>query len=144
MSILGKELLLKTIPKILDNTITYTKQDEQKVTFGYNITKEEEHIDFNKTIEEVHNQIRGLYPFPTAYCLIDDLEVKILEAYIGEKQSNFSPSTVCDITKDSFGISTKDNLIYVTKVKPFGKKEMSSKDFINGLDKAKFLHSIVK
>ena len=49
-----------------------------------------------------------------------------------------------EINKDNIGISTKDKIIYITKVKPFGKKEMSALDFINGLDKEKVLNSIVE
>ena len=144
LSKMGAELLIDTIPQILVGSANRIKQDDNEATFAWNIKREEEHVDFNKSAKEVYNQIRGLYPFPTAYALINDVEVKLLEAYIGDKRSNFSPSTVCDITKDAFAISTKDYLVYITKVKPFGKKAMDAADYINGLDKSKFLHSIVK
>ena len=56
LSILGRDLLKETLPNIFSGNITRTKQDESKVTFAYNIKREEEKIDFNKTKEEVFNQ----------------------------------------------------------------------------------------
>ena len=143
LSIMGRDLLLETLPSIINGTNKRIPQDHSKATFAWNIKREEEHIDFNKTAREIYNQVRGLYPWPTANTIINGNEVKVLECYIGDKDSNFSSGTICEITKDSIGICTKDKVIYITKVKPFGKKEMSALDYINGLNKEKVLNSIV-
>ena len=143
LSIMGKELLLETLPSIIDGTNNRTPQNNEEATYAYNISREEEHIDFNRPAKEIYNQVRGLYPWPKANTIIDGLEVKVLECFISDKDSNFSSGTICDITKDSIGICTKDKVIYITKVKPFGKKEMLALDYINGLNKEKILHSIV-
>ena len=144
LSIMGKELLLETLPSIIDGTNNRTPQNNEEATYAYNISREEEHIDFNRPAKEIYNQVRGLYPWPKANTIIDGLEVKVLECFISDKDSNFSSGTICDITKDSIGICTKDKVIYITKVKPFGKKEMLALDYINGLNKEKILHSIVE
>ena len=144
LSKIGAELLIETLTNILVGSVTRIKQNNEEATYAWNIKREEEHIDFNRTAKEVYNQIRGLYPFPIAYCLINNEETKILEAYIGQKEESISSSTICDITKDAIGISTKDKTIYITKIKPFGKKEMLVKDYLNGIDKNKLLHSIVE
>lgn len=144
LSVIGAELLIETLTNLLVGSATRTKQDDKEATYAWNIKREEEHINFNRSAKEVYNQIRGLYPFPKAYCLLNNEETKVLEAYIGEKESDISSSTICDITKDAIGISTKDKIIYITKIKPFGKKEMLVKDYLNGLDKNKLLHSIVE
>ena len=60
------------------------------------------------------------------------------------KESSLSAGTICEINKDNIGICTKDKVIYITKVKPFGKKEMSCLDYINGLSKEKVIHTIVE
>ncbi|MGN1371078.1 MAG: methionyl-tRNA formyltransferase [Candidatus Coprovivens sp.] len=144
LSIMGKELLLETLPSIIEKTNNRTPQNNEEATYAYNISREEEHIDFNRPAKEIYNQVRGLYPWPKANTIIDGLEVKVLECFISDKDSNFSSGTICDITKDSIGICTKDKVIYITKVKPFGKKEMLALDYINGLNKEKILHSIVE
>lgn len=60
-------------------------QNEEGLTFSYNISREDEHIDFNKTKIEVFNQIRGLNPCPVSYAILDDEEIKIYEVIIGEE-----------------------------------------------------------
>lgn len=144
LSKLGSELLLQTLPSIVDGTNNRTPQNHDEATYAWNIKREEEHLTFNRPSKEILNQIRGLNPWPTANAIILDQEVKILEAYIGEKDSKLSPGIVCEINKDNFAITTNDKIIHITKVKPFGKKIMDARDYINGMDREKFLNSIVK
>ena len=142
LSNMGKELLMETLPSIINRTNNRIKQDDSMATYGYNITREEEHIDFNTSSLAVYNKVRGLNPWPKAYTIINNEEIKIIDCYIGEEDSNFSSGTICIIDKEHFGICTKDKIIYVTKVKPSGKREMSILDYINGLDKEKVLNTI--
>ena len=144
LSQMGKDLLLETLPSIIDGTNNRIPQNDEDSSYAWNIKREEEHITYNKTAKEVYNQIRGLYPWPTAYTIINETEVKVLEARIGENDSKFSPGTICEVNKDSIGICTNDKIIYITKVKPFGKKAMDARDYINGLNKEKTLHSIAE
>ncbi len=144
LSMMGKYLLKETLPSIINGTNSRTPQDNNLATYAYNISREEEHLDFNSSSKDIYNKVRGLYPWPKANTIINDQEVKILECFIGEKDSTLSPGTICEINKDNIGICTKDKIIYITKVKPFGKKEMNALDYINGLQKEKVLHSIVK
>ncbi len=143
LSLLGKDLLLDTLPDIINGTNKRIPQDNSQATYAYNITREEEHIDFNCSAKEVYNKVRGLYPWPKANTIINNQEVKILECYISDEDSTLSAGTICKIDKDKLGICTKDKVIYITKVKPFGKKEMAALDYINGLQKDKVLNSIV-
>ncbi len=144
LSILGKELLVRTLPSIAIGSNPRTPQNNDEATFAWNITREEEHIDFNATAREVFNKVRGLYPWPKAYTVINGDEVKVLECFIGDKDSTLSAGTICEINKDNIGICTKDKVIYITKVKPFGKKEMTCLDYVNGLSKEKVINTIVK
>jgi len=144
LSKMGAELLMEILPSIINGTNKREVQDHDKATFAYNITREDEHINFNCPARDVFNKVRGLNPWPKAYMIFNEQEVKVLECYIGKETSKFSPGTVVELNKDSIGISTIDKIVYITKVKPFGKKEMSALDFINGLDKEKVLHSIVE
>lgn len=143
LSPMGRDLLLETLPSIIEGTNKRIPQNHDEATFAWNIKREEEHIDFNRTAREVFNQVRGLNPWPKAHTIIDGVEIKVLECYISDIDSKFSSGTICDIKKDSIGICTKDKVVYITKVKPFGKKEMLALDYINGINKEKILHSIV-
>lgn len=143
LSVIGSSLLIKTLPSIFNETNKRTKQNENEVTYAYNITREEEKIDFNKTAREIFNQIRGLYPFPIAYTTLDDEIIKILESKITEETSG----KIGEITKaDKNGITVKckDKSITITKLKPSGKKEMNANDFINGRGKNNIIGRIFK
>ena len=134
LSRIGADLLIKTLPSIIAGTNNRIVQEESKVTFGYNIKREEEHVDFNDLGKNILNKIRGLNPWPMANILVNDEEYKILEADFSKKE-NTVPYKITEITKDSIGIECQDGIIYIKVIKPFGKKIMNVKDFLNGTKK---------
>ena len=135
LSEIGSKLLLDTLPSIINKTNVRIKQDESLVTYGYNITREDERLDFNLTGKEIINKIRGLNSWPLANFLLNDLEYKVLEAYFIKSKVD-KANKIIDIKKDAIGISCKDGIIYLTKIKPFGKKVMDVKSYLNGTDKS--------
>lgn len=144
LSIMGKELLLDTLPSIIDGTNNRIKQNEDEVTFGYNIQREEEHIDFNRTSREIFNHIRGLCPFPSSYALLDGVEVKIYDSYIGNKKYAANTGKICNIYKDGLGVCTRDGEIVITDIKISGKKRMKIKDYLNGVKGDTLLGKVFK
>ena len=131
LSLIGRDLLIKTLPSIFDETNASIPQNNEEATYGYNIKREEELIDFNKTSREVFNQIRGLYPFPVGYATLEGESIKILESHIGNNNEGISGEIV-NVSKQGIGVMCKDKEIFITLVKPEGKKEMTAIDFING------------
>ncbi|WP_312372516.1 methionyl-tRNA formyltransferase [Lachnoclostridium sp.] len=133
LSLLGAELLIETLPNIISGQINRIVQNEEEVTFGYNISREDEHIDFNKTKIEVFNHIRGLNPWPVSYAVLDDEEIKIYEIIIGEDiYKEKSNGEIVKLYKDGIGIKVSDGEIILKTIKPSGKKKMSVKDYFNG------------
>lgn len=134
LSIMGRDLLLKTLPSIIEGTNKRIKQNEDEVTYAYNIKREEEHIDLSKTRREVFNQIRGLSPVPGANLLVDGEEFKIYASEISERKfTNKEIGEVTGLYKEGIGVMTSDGEIILTDIKPFGKKRMSASSYINGL-----------
>ena len=131
LSILGRDLLLKTLPDIFNGTVKRIKQDPNEVTFAYNIKPNEEKIDFTKTAREVFNQIRGMYPFPIAYTTLDNLVIKVCESKVGTIKTG-KCGEIVKIYKDGIGVMCSDKEIILTRIKPSGKKEMSVQDYLNG------------
>ena len=129
---LGAKLLIDTLPSIVTGTNRRIKQNETEATYGYNITREEEHIDFNKSGILIDRLVRGLYSWPLANTIIGDTEYKIVAGYFVKGKEN--PGMISDISKKVLGIGCLDGTYYVTKIKPAGKKIMDIKDFLNGID----------
>lgn len=144
MSKLGKELLMDTLPSIINGTNKRIKQQEEDVTFGYNITKEEEKIDFNKPSINIYNLIRGLSSIPGAYAYLDKKRLKIYESKLTNLKSTKKPGTIENITKEGMYISTKDNQIKITNIKLEGKKRCQVSDFINGIKTNEYIGKVLE
>ena len=143
LSLLGKELLLKTLPNIITGNITRTKQNEKLVTFAYNIKREDEHIDFNNNAKNVFNLVRGLNPFPGAFAILNDKIIKIYAGRIGEN-SNKHPGEISKIYNDGIAVSTNDYDYIITELKEEGKKKISAKEYINGKNKNELIGKVLK
>ena len=79
LSVLGSDLLLKTLPSIINGTNSRIKQDNSNATYCHNISHEEELIDFNKNTLEIFNQVRGMNPYPVAYFNLNNNVYKVYE-----------------------------------------------------------------
>lgn len=134
LSILGANLLIDTLPSIINHTNHREKQEENEVSYAYNIKREDERLDLNDTGFNVLNKIRGLNPFPTANILVNNEEFKVLDATF-ESHLESIPGKVREVRKDSIGIDVKDGTIYIKELKPFGKKTMKTKDYLNGVSR---------
>ncbi len=137
LSILGKDTLANVLKSIFNKTNTRIKQGDN-YTLAPMLTREDEHIDFNNNGRDIINKIRAFNPWPLANIIIDNKEIKVIEAKFVKKDVNIVGEIV-DITKDKLGISCNDGIIYLEKIKPMGKKEMDIKSFLNGIDKKEYL-----
>jgi len=144
MSHLGKELLIKTLPTIIDGTNTRIKQNEEDVTFGLNIKKEEEKIDFNMSSVNIHNLIRGLSSVPGAYCFINNKRLKIYKSELTNCKSVGEAGKIEKIDKTGIYVNTNDDIIKITDIKLEGKKRCLIKDFINGINRDDYLGKVLK
>ncbi len=141
LSRLGSELLNEVLPSIINKTNKRIKQNEAEVTYAPTIKREDEHLDFRLSAKEVYNKVRGLNSWPLANMMLDGEEIKVIEGYIGENAHK--PGEIVDIKKDALGISCKDQIFYITKIKPAGKKVMMVRDYLNGKSKESLLHKSV-
>lgn len=130
----GKQLLKETLPSILNGTNERIRQDEDKVTFASNISREQERIDWSRSGTEIHNQIRGLYPWPGAYSVFQGENVKIWSAEKSDVQAEGTPGMIIKRSKDKLIIKTGDQIsIAITELQPAGKKRLSAEEFMNGV-----------
>ncbi|MCT8139775.1 methionyl-tRNA formyltransferase [Anaerobacillus sp. CMMVII] len=133
LSVIGAELLSHTIPNLVAGKITPIKQDDEKVTFAPNISREKEKINWNNGGVSIYNQIRGLHPWPVAYTLFQEQPLKIWWAEKVVKQTDGLPGTIVSIEKDGFIVSTGDETsIKITDLQPSGKKRMTAEQFLRG------------
>ena len=128
LSMLGAELLIETLPSIFDGTCCSIKQDDSLSSIARIITRDDEELNFDDDAINVYNRIRALSNIG-AYVKLDDFNMKIFKAEIGDK-SSLEPG--CITMDKSIRISTRTNDIVVQELQIPGKKRMLARDYLNG------------
>lgn len=131
LSLIGRDLLLESLPDIISGKNQGEPQDDSKATYSYNLTKEEELIDFNKSSLAVFNQVRALALEPGAYFRYKNENFKVYKTKIVLNDSDLLPGTIISLNKELL-IKTADGAISILEIKPAGKNVMPIKNFLNG------------
>ncbi|WP_326717277.1 methionyl-tRNA formyltransferase [Vagococcus jeotgali] len=135
LSMLGRDLLLETLPRLIKGEITPLKQDESRVTYSPNITREEEKIDFNKTAEEIDWQVRGMRPWPVAYTIYHDTRWKLWDvSVVRDEVTSEAPGVIIKKDKQSLWISCgAGTVLSINRIQPAGKGQLSIVEFVNSV-----------
>lgn len=145
LSEMAKDLLKATIPLLIDKKIVPLKQNEEEATYGYNISREEEKIDFNKTCEEVDRQVRGLNPVPACYTTLDGKRLKVYDVRFGDKYyPNTENGTIVDFHHDGFSVVCGGKELVITDLALEGKRRCAAKDFLNGVSKEELKGKVLR
>lgn len=132
LSYLGRDLLLETLPKISDGSVQKVTQNEEKVVFSPNITKDQERITSKMTAQEANNLLRGLNPDPGAYMMVNGKRFKVWKAEVADENTDLEPGSLVE-NKGRFAISFANNTVLnLLEVQPAGKKKMPIQSFLNG------------
>ena len=133
LSLLGRDLLLETLPKLISGDVNPVAQDPDKVVFSPNITSEQEQIDFRLPARLIDAKVRGLRPAPLGNMIIDGLRTKIYDVTPLEEKTDLEPGKVVRVTKHQLVIAAGDGTTYqINKLKPAGKKAMDITSYLNG------------
>lgn len=131
LAIIGRDLLLDSLPAYLSGELKPIPQDHSQATFSPNISPEQEKLDWTMSNQEVFNHIRGMNPWPVAHTFLEGQRLKIYEAQLAEGEG--LPGQVIVKTKKSLVIATGQGALSLIVVQPAGKPKMSIIDFLNGI-----------
>ncbi|EOZ1611310.1 TPA: methionyl-tRNA formyltransferase [Streptococcus pyogenes] len=131
LAIIGRDLLLDSLPAYLSGELKPIPQDHSQATFSHNISPEQEKLDWTMSNQEVFNHIRGMNPWPVAHTFLEGQRLKIYEAQLAEGEG--LPGQVIVKTKKSLVIATGQGALSLIVVQPAGKPKMSIIDFLNGI-----------
>lgn len=130
LAIVGRDLLLKTLPDYLAGHLIPEKQDESQATFSPNITSEQELLDWTRSSRDLFNQIRGMYPWPVAYTLLNGERFKVYKAHMSEGTGY--AGEIIEKTKRSLVVACGQGALSLELVQPSGKPKLIITDFLNG------------
>ena len=129
----GATLLLEVIDKIATGTAVAEPQDNEQATYATLLDRSMEHIDWSKTVQEVHNLIRGFNPAPSTFTkLPNGKSLKIWGSKMTDKSSTAAAGTVIATGKHSFFVACGEGVLEITEVQPESKKRMPAQVFLNG------------
>ena len=127
----GVEALDECFMDIVEGRNLGVPQNEEEVTYAYNIAPEEEIISFNEEAQSIVNKIKGLSLEPGAHFEFKGIKIKVFDASVVDDDSNAKPGSVLNIKKQIL-IKAKDKAVSLDLILLPGKKMLSGKDFSNG------------
>ncbi|EDS77332.1 methionyl-tRNA formyltransferase [Clostridium botulinum C str. Eklund] len=128
----GGDLLVDTINKMVSGEITPIKQDDSKTCYASMLDKEMACIDWNKSVTEIHNLIRGLNPWPVAYTHYNDKVMKIYKSRVLNENSKKTPGTVIDVSSEGIKVACNGGVLLVEEIQFPGKKSLKVEQYIRG------------
>ncbi len=129
----GAKLLLLTCEVIEQGNVVLEGQKEEEISYAKKLTKPLGLIDWNKSSVEIHNMVRGLLPWPTAYTYFNKKMFKILESDVmGLDETDGEPGEVIHKDKEGFAVMTGNGALYVKKVHLEAAKPMDAASFLIG------------
>ena len=130
---LGGETIVEALTLLEQGRLKATPQDDEKSNYAPLIKKEMGRIDFNRDAFALDRQIRGMNPWPSAYTTWRGKQLKLWRARPKETEKLGAPGEVIEVSKDRFTVATGRGVLDIWEVQLEGKKRMSSRDFLLGV-----------
>jgi methionyl-tRNA formyltransferase len=129
----GAKVLSETIHLIVTNKAPRTEQDNECATYASMLTRQLEGINWKAPASKIHNLVRGLNPWPGAYCSYQGKNLKVWRTRVCEREAIVTQSgRITSITSDSFVVETGQGTLELLEVQPESKRRMSANEFICG------------
>jgi len=154
---LGAEALVKDVDALSAGTAIETPQDESAATYAHKLQKTDGLIDWSRSAQAIHNQIRGLHPWPHAFSHLDGRRVLLLESRVedsatkvapyrnaprdrgaagnvsvGRDFSRATPGTIVEAAGDDLCVQTGDGVLRIVRLRMEGKRSMAPREFLAG------------
>ena len=130
LAVLGAELLSKTLSKVEKGEAKGTAQDASKATYAPMLDKTMCPIDWTKSAQQVHNQVRGLHPWPVATAELNGTKFKIHATKVVEGSGE--PGTILGLTKTGLQVACGEGAIEIRSLQAEGGKRMAAPDYFRG------------
>ena len=129
---LGAALLVDVVDQLAAGTASEIQQDDLEATYAPRLTKEDSPLDWSRPARHLHNQIRGLHPWPHADTFLHGRRLIVRASALGEESGSAAPGTVVVARGDQFDVATGDGLLRILELQAEGKKPMRVRDFLTG------------
>jgi len=132
LAVLGGKVVRQALILLKEGRLTATVQDDARATVAPMLKKEDGRIDWQKSAREIHCLIRGLDPWPSAYCFLHGKRLQLFAPEVLHQTSNAEPGTLLAADRRGLLIATGRDCLLVREVQPEGKKRMTVEAFLCG------------
>ena len=129
----GATLLVDALDRLEQGAVDEVPQDEARVTYAHRIERRDGDTRWDRPARDVHNQIRGLHPWPLAAAMLGGRRLLLLESRVADERStDAEPGVVLDAGADGILVAARPGAIRLLRVRPEGRAAMSAREFLNG------------
>ena len=132
MKEIGAKTLIETLKLIEKEEAPRTPQNHDEMTYAPMMNKQLGQIDWNKSAKQIHDLVRGVNPWPSAYTTYKENIMKVWKTKVIDKTSNKQPGTVLSVDKEGIQVSTGENVILIKEIQMPGKKRVEVSEYIKG------------
>ena len=130
---MGAELLVETVRQLETGSAKPTPQEESLASYAPMLSKELSPMDWSKTARQLHDQVRGLYPWPAASAVLDGIRCKVIRTTLLDERTDQPPGTVLQADKRGLRAACGDGgVLEILELQPDGKKAMAAAAFLMG------------
>jgi methionyl-tRNA formyltransferase len=133
LAVMGGRLLVDVVHAIAEGAASEEPQDGALATYAPKITREDGLIDWSRPGRAIHDQVRGLYPWPHAYTFLDGARLIVLRTHV-EPAAAYPqrPGTVVHVSHDAIHVTTGGEGIAIERLQPEGRRPMSAREYLAG------------
>jgi methionyl-tRNA formyltransferase len=130
---LGADLLVTTIDALADDRVSETLQNDAEATYAQRLTKDDGVVDWTRSAGDIHNQIRGLHPWPQAFTFARGQRVILHRSTpaAGDAAAD-TPGSVLEAAGDRLAVATGAGALEILVIQAEGKRPMTARDFLAG------------
>ena len=132
LSLLGADLLCKTISSLKEDKISVRAQNEKEATFAPKLRKEMGQIDWKKSARSIFNLIRGANPWPGTFAALEGEPLKIHQAKIISEEKGGTPGKIQSVSNEGIAVETVRGVLLLTEVQKPNRKRMPVAEFLKG------------
>lgn len=129
---IGAETLKETLKLIEEGTAPREVQNHEEFSYASIMNKSLGNIDFSKSAREIHNLVRGVNPWPSAYTTYNGVTMKIWKTKVLNEKSTKGAGTIIDVSKEGIKVSTRDKVLLIEEIQMPNKKRMLVGEYIKG------------
>jgi methionyl-tRNA formyltransferase len=132
LGLIGARLLVDSVDRLAAGTATEVPQDDAEATYAPRLTKDDSPIDWGRPARVLHDQIRGLHPWPHAQTFLDRKRLIVLRSKVMPQPAGAVPGTIVAARGDDLDVATGAGLLRIVELQLEGKKPMRARDFLAG------------